>query len=86
MVGAVAEVVEPAFGVGGKTAGGSAHAIAIGTFDDAGCGRECSTPDRVVLGSGPEAENYKIGFMGLPPDGVADFRVGRPEDWLIKNF
>lgn len=85
MVGAVAEVVEPAFGVGGKTAGGSAHAIAIGTLDDAGCGRECSTPDRVVLGSGPETKDYEIRLLGLPPERIADVLLRNPENRIILN-
>ena len=86
MVGAVAEVVEPAFSVGGKTAGGSAHAIAIGTFDDAGCGRQCSTPDRVVLGAGPETEDNEIRMMILPPEWVADVRGRRPENGGDERF
>ena len=39
MVGAVAKVVEPTLSVGEETAGGSTHAVAIGSFDDVGCGR-----------------------------------------------
>ena len=74
MVGAVAKVVEAAFSVGGETAGGSAYAVAIGPFDDMGCGRECSSADRVVLGTGPESEDDQIGFVGLPPDWIADVR------------
>jgi len=86
VVGAVAEVVEPAFGVGWKTAEGSAHAIAIGTFDDAGRGRERSTPDRVVLGSGPEAKDDQIGMTILPPEWVADVLLGNPEDGKFGRF
>ena len=86
MVGAVAKVVEPTFSVGEKTAGSGAHAVAIGSFDNLGCGRECSTTDRVVLGSSPETENYKIGFMGLPPEWVADVLLGNPEDGREGGF
>ena len=91
MVGAVAEVVEPAVGVGGKTAGGSAHAVAIGAFDDVGCGRESSSADGVILGTGPESEDNEIGLLGLPPAGVADVGGRRPEDgrggrFRISNF
>ena len=80
MVGAVAEVVEPAFDVGWKTAGGSAHAIAIGSFDNVGCGGEGSTTDRVVLGTGPKSEDDEIGFFGLPPEGIADVLLRNPEN------
>ena len=86
MVGAVAKVVEPAFGIGGKTAGGSAHAIAIGAFDDAGSGRECSSADRVVLGAGPESKDHEIGLLGLPPEWVSNVEGGRPEDWRGGRF
>ena len=80
MVGAVAEVVEPAFDVGWKTAGGSAHAIAIGAFDDAGCSREGGTTDRVVLGAGPESKDDEIGFVGLPPEWIADVLLRNPDN------
>ena len=86
MVGAVAEVVEAAFSVGEEITGGSAHAIAIGTFDDAGCGRQCSTPDGVVLGTGPETEDDKIGFVGLPPTWVADVLLRNPENGRDGRF
>ena len=86
MVGTVAEVVEATFSVGEKTAGSGAHAVAIGAFDDVGCGRECSTTDRVVLGSSPEAKDNQIGMMILPPEWVADVLLGNPEDWLFRNF
>ena len=85
MVGVVAEVVKATFSVGGETAVGSAHAIAIGAFDDAGCGRECSTPDRVVLGAGPEAKDNEIGFLGLPPKWIADVGGRGPENRIILN-
>ena len=85
MVGAVAEVVEATFCIGEETAGGSAHAIAIGAFDDAGCGREGSSADGVVLRAGPESEDDQIGFVGLPPEWVADVRGGRPENGIIWN-
>ena len=86
MVGAVAEVVEAPFGIGEETTGGSPHAVAIGTFDDVGCSRKGGSADGVILGTGPEAKYDEIGLLGLPPDGVADFRGGRPEDWLFRNF
>ena len=86
MVGAVTKVVEAAFGVGEKTAGGSAHAIAIGALDDVGCGREGSATDRVVLGTSPEAEDEEIGMMILPPFFISNLGRGGPEDWLIENF
>ena len=85
MVGAVAEVVEAAFRRCKKTTGGSAHAVAIGSFDDAGCGREGSSADRVVLGASPETENDEIGLLGLPPEWIADVRGERPEDGIIWN-
>ena len=53
MVGAVAKVVEATFSVGEESAGGSAHAVAIGTFDDVGCGREGGSTDGVVFWAGP---------------------------------
>lgn len=79
MVDAVTEVVEPTFSVGKETAGGSAHAIAVGPFDDAGCSRKGGSADGVVLGSGPEAEDDEIGLLGLPPTGVTNVEGGRPE-------
>ena len=85
-MGAVAEVVEATFCVGEEPAGGSAHAVAIGPFDDAWGGGESGLANGVVLGAGPEAENDEIGFLGLPPEWVADVRGGRPEDWLFRNF
>jgi hypothetical protein len=86
LVGAVTEVVKATFRICKKTTGCGAHAVAIGAFDDAGCGRKSSASNRVVLGPGPEAENDEIGFLGLPPDWVADFRVGRPEDGKFGRF
>ena len=80
MVGAVAKVVEAALGVGKETAGGGAHAIAIGAFDDVGCGKEGGAADGVVFGTGPETEDHEIGFLGLPPDWVADVLLGNPEN------
>ena len=80
MVGAVAEVVKATFSVGEETAGGGAHAIAIGAFDDVGGSRECSTTDGVVFWAGPETENYKIGFVGLPPKRIADVLLRNPEN------
>jgi len=86
VVGAVAEVVEASFCIGEESAGGGAHAIAIGTFDDVGRGGEGGTADGVVLGSGPETEDDEIGLLGLPPTGVTNVEGGRPEDWLFRNF
>ena len=63
MVGAVAKVVEAAFCVGEETAGGGAHAIAVGAFDDMGCGGQGGAANRVVFGAGPEAEDDEIGFL-----------------------
>ena len=80
MVGAVAEVVEPAFRIGEETAGSGAHAIAVGAFDDTWCGRESSASDGVVLGSGPKAEDNEIGLLGLPPEWIADVLLGNPEN------
>ena len=39
MVSAVAEVVEASFCISKKSTGGGAHAVAIGSFDNVGCGR-----------------------------------------------
>ena len=91
MVGAVAEVVEAKFCIGEKTTGGGAHAVAIGPFDDAGCGKEGGSADRVVFGSGPESENDEIGLLGLPPKWIAYVGGGRPENrrdgrFRISNF
>ena len=91
MVCAVAEVVEPAFGVGGKTAGGSAHAIAIGAFDNVGCSRKSGSADRVVLRAGPETEDHEIRLLGLPPEWIADVggrgpKNGRDGRFRISNF
>ena len=86
MVGAVAEVVEATFSVGEETAGSGAHAVAIGTFNDMGCSRKGSSANGVVLGSGPEAEDDEIGFLGLPPTGVTNVGGRGPEDWLFRNF
>ena len=72
MVGAVTEVVEATFSVGEETAGGSAHAIAIGAFDDVGGGGEGGAAYEVVFWAGPEAKDDEIGFLGLPPTGVTN--------------
>ena len=80
MVGAVTKVVEAAFSVGEETTGGSAHAIAIGAFDDAGCGGEGGAADGVVFGAGPETEDDEVRLLGLPPERIADVRGGRPEN------
>ncbi len=86
MVGAVAEVVEATFCISKKSTGGSAHAVAIGAFDDMGCSRKGSSAYRVVFGAGPEAEDDEVEFLGLPPEWVADVRGGRPEDWKDRRF
>jgi len=86
VVGAVAEVVEASFCISKKSTGGSAHAVAIGAFDDMGCSRKGSSANGVVLGSGPEAEDDEIGFLGLPPTGVTNVGGRGPEDWLFRNF
>lgn len=86
MVGAVAKVVEAAFSVGEETTGGSAHTITVGSFDDAGCSTEGGAADGVVLGTGPESKNNEIGFLGLPPERVADVKGGRPENGRDERF
>lgn len=86
MVGEVAKVVETTFSIGEETTGGSTHAIAVGAFDDAGCGRKCGTTDGVVLGAGPKSENDEIGFVGLPPTGVTNVGGGRPENGRDERF
>ena len=86
MVGAVAEVVEATFCVGEETAGSGAHAVAIGTFNDVWCGGEGGPADGVVLGTGPETEDHEIGFLGLPPDWVADVLLGNPENGRDGRF
>ena len=86
MVCAVAKVVEATFCIGEKAAGSGAHAVAIGPFDDVGCGGQGGAADGVVLGTGPEAEDDEIGLLGLPPTGVTNVEGGRPEDWLFRKF
>ena len=86
MVGAVTEVVEPTFSVGEETAGGSTHAVAIGSFNNVGCGREGRSADGVVLRASPETENDEIRLLGLPPEWIADVGGRGPEDWLFRNF
>ena len=85
MVGAVAEVVEASFCISKKSTGGSAHAVAVGTFNDVGCGKEGGTADRVVFGTRPESKDHEIGFVGLPPTGVTNVEGGRPENGIILN-
>jgi len=46
-------------------------------------GGEGSTADGVVLGTGPEAENYKIRTMILPPAWIADVGGRNPENRVI---
>jgi len=85
VVAAVAKVVEATFSVGKETAGSGAHAVAIGAFDDVGCGRESSSAGRVVLGSSPETENDEIGLLGLPPERIEDVLLRKPENRIILN-
>ena len=80
MVGVVAKVVEAAFGVGEETTGGSTHAIAVGTFDDVGGGGEGGAAYEVVFWAGPEAKDDEIGFVGLPPEWIADVLLRNPEN------
>ena len=86
MVGAVTEVVKATFRICKKTTGCGAHAIAIGAFDDAGCGRKSSASNRVVLGAGPETEDNEIGVLGLPPEWVSNVGGGRPENGRDGRF
>ena len=86
MVGEVAEVVEATFCVGEETTGGSPQAVAIGTFDDVGCGRKSSASDRVVLGTSPETEDNEIGLLGLPPEWIADVGGRGPENGMDGRF
>ena len=85
MASAVAKIVEATFSVGEETAGGGAHTIAVGAFDDVGCGGEDGAADGVVFGAGPESKNHEIRLLGLPPTGVTNVEGGRPEDWLFRN-
>ena len=86
MVSGVAKVVEAAFCVGEETAGGGAHAVAIGAFNNVRCGGEGGPADGVVLGAGPETEDDEIGMMILPPEWVADVLLGNPEDGKFGRF
>ena len=86
MEGAVAEVVEATFCISKESTRGSAHAVAIGAFDDMGCSRKGGSANGVVLGSGPETEDNEIGLLELPPTGVTNVEGARPEDWLFRNF
>ena len=85
MVSAVAKIVEATFSVGEETAGGGAHTIAVGAFDDVGCGGEGGAADGVVFGAGPESKNHEIGLLGLPPTGVTNVLLGNPENRIIWN-
>ena len=51
-----------------------------------GGGGEGGEADGVVFRAGPEAEDDEIGFLGLPPEWIADVGWGRPEDWVLQNF
>ena len=86
MEGAVTKVVEASFCVGEETTGGAAHAIAIGAFDDVGCGRESSSAGRVVFWTGPETEDDEIGMMILPPEWVADVPLRNPKNGRDGRF
>ena len=79
MVGAIAKVVEAAFGVREKSAGGSPHPITIGTLGDLRGGGKSGTANRIVLGAGPEAENDEIRFVALPQDGVVNVLMRNPK-------
>ena len=81
----VAEVVEATFSVGEETAGSGAHTVAIGPFDDMGCGREGSSAYGVVFWTSPETKDYEIRLLGLPPDWVSNVGGGRPENRIILN-
>ena len=74
MVGTVAKVVEATFRVGEETAGGGAHAVAIGTFDDAGCGGKGGSANVIVFGAGPETKDNEIGHLLSPP--FLGYRLG----------
>jgi hypothetical protein len=63
VVGAVAKVVEATFGVGDEAAGGGAHTVAIGPFDDVGGGGESGAADGVVFWAGPKSDDDEIGFV-----------------------
>ena len=84
-MGAVTEVVEAAFYVSEETTGGGPHAVAIGAFDDSWGGREGSTANRVVFGTGPKTENHKIGPLKLPPLFVSNLGRGNPKNRIILN-
>ena len=86
MVGAVAEVVKATFSVGEKSTGCGAHSVTIGTFDDMRGGGEGGAANVVVLGTGPESENDEIGYLGLPPERVADVLLRNPENGRDGRF
>ena len=85
MVGVVAKVVEATFCVGEETAGGSAHAVAIGALDDAGCGKEGRSSNGIVFRTGPETEDNEIRMMILPPEWGADVLLRNPKNRIILN-
>jgi hypothetical protein len=86
VVGAVAKIVEPAFDVGWKTAGGSAHAVAIGSFDNVRCGGKGGSANGIVFGAGPETEDNEIGLLELPPERIADVLLRNPENGRDGRF
>ena len=86
MVGAVAEVVEASFCISKKSTRGSAHAVAIGSFDDVGCGGEGGSAHGVVLGTGPETEDNEIGLLGLPPEWVSNVLLRNPKNGRDERF
>ena len=65
----------------GKTKDIDATAI-----DETGFCSEGSSADGVVFWPGPKSENDEIGFLGLPPEWIADVGGRGPEDWLFRNF
>ena len=86
MVGSVAKVVEPTLSVGEKSTGCGAHAVAVGTFNDVGYGKEGGSADGVAFGTGPEAEDNEIGFLGLPPEWVSNVLLRNPENGRDERF
>ena len=86
MVGSVAKVVEPTLSVGEKSTGCGAHAVAVGTFNDVGYGKEGGSADGVVFWTGPEAEDNEIGFLGLPPEWVSNVLLRNPENGRDERF
>jgi hypothetical protein len=86
VVCAVAKVVEATFCIGEKAAGSGAHAVAIGPFDNVGGSRKSSAAYEVVFWAGPEAKDDEIGFVGLPPEWIADVLLRNPENGRDGRF